>query len=206
MQEPLPGVFHWTAKHPKLGIEVSCHYASGSATAIDPLLPAEGIEWFEERGVERIVLSTRHHLRDSERLVERFGCPILCHVSGLHEFEDGPEVSGFSFGDRLAPDVVALEMDAISPDDTVLRIEAGDGALLFADSVIHYGRLRFVPDNLIGDDPEGVKAMIKRRCEPLLEEDFEVLLFAHGTPLVDGAREALRSFAASSEGPASRPS
>lgn len=195
MQEPLPGVFHWTAKHPKLGIEVNCHFVSGSATAIDPLLPAEGIEWFEERGVERIVLSTRHHLRDSDQLVERFGCPILCHQSGLHEFEDGPEVAGFSFGDRLAADVVALEMDAISPDDTVLRIESGNAALLFADSVIHYGGLRFVPDDLIGDDPGGVKAKIKRRCKLLLEEEFEVLLFAHGAPFVNGAREALRSFA-----------
>jgi hypothetical protein len=196
MQEVIPGVFQWTAEHPKLGIEVGCHFVAASGTAIDPLLPAEGIEWFDQRGVERIVLSTRHHLRHSERLVERFGCTILCHESGLYEFEDGPEVAGFSFGDRLADDVVALEMDAISPDDTVLRIESGEGALLFADSVIHYGGLGFVPDNLIGEDPEGVKRRIRQRCAALLEEqEFRHLLFAHGTPLIGGGREALSGLA-----------
>ncbi len=144
---------------------------------------------------ERIVLSTRHHLRHSEKLVERFGCPILCHESGLHEFADGLEVRGFSFGERVADDVVALEMDAISPDDTVLRIEAGGGAFLFADSVVSYGGLRFVPDHLIGEDPEGVKARIRERCRALLDQEFDHLLFAHGAPLIGGGREALRAFA-----------
>jgi glyoxylase-like metal-dependent hydrolase (beta-lactamase superfamily II) len=195
MEELLPGLFHWTAKHPNHGMEVSCHFVGDSGTAIDPLLPPEGIEWFEEHRPERIVLSTRHHLRDSAEIAERFGCSILAHESGLHEFEGGAEVEGFEFGDRLAGDVVALEMDSISPDDTVLRIEAGGGALLFADSVVNYGGLRFVPDHLIGDGAEDVKARIRERCRPLLDEDFEVLLFAHGEPLTTGAREALARFA-----------
>jgi glyoxylase-like metal-dependent hydrolase (beta-lactamase superfamily II) len=194
MEEIVDGVFHWKAMHPRIGVEVGCHFVAASGTAIDPLLPEEGIEWFDERGVRRIVLSTRHHLRHAPQLAERFGCPILCHESGLYEFEDGPEVEGFAFGDRLA-DVVALEMDAISPDDTTLRIEAGVGALLFADSLIHHGTVGFVSDGLIGDDPEGVKRRIRERCESLLEERFEHLLFAHGDPLLGRGREALRGVA-----------
>jgi glyoxylase-like metal-dependent hydrolase (beta-lactamase superfamily II) len=195
MDEVLPGLLHWTATHPNHGLRVGCHLATASGTAFDPLVPEEGLDWFGEQGVKRIVLSTRHHRRHCEEIAERFGCEILCHESGLYEFEDGPEVRGFSFGDRLAADVVALEMNSISPDDTVLRIEAGGGALLFADSVINRGGLGFVPDGLIGDDPEAVKAQIRRRCSALLSERFEVLLFAHGDPLVDGAREALRALA-----------
>lgn len=198
MQGVFDGVFHWKAKHPKLGIEVDCHFVAGSGTVIDPLLPAEGIEWFDEHRPERIVLSTRHHLRHAPELAERFDCPILCHESGLYEFEGGPAVEGFAFGDRLADDVVAVEMDSISPDDTVLRIEASAGALLFADAVIHYGSLSFVPDKFIGDDPEGVKAKIRERCAGLLDEDFTHLLFAHGEPLLDDGREALRTFVAGS--------
>lgn len=195
MQEIVPGVYHWNALHPRIGIEVGCHFVAGSGTVIDPLLPAEGIGWFDDRDVARVVLSNRHHLRDSVAIAERFGCPVLCHESGLHEFEGGPEVGGFAFGDRLAGDVTALEMDAICPDDTVLRIAAGDGALLFADSLISYAGLGFVPDHLIGDDPEEVKARVRERCRALLDEPFEHLLFAHGAPLVGGGREALREFA-----------
>jgi hypothetical protein len=198
MEEILEGVFHWKAKHPNIGLEVDCHFVAGSGTAIDPLLPAEGIEWFDEHRPQRIVLSTRHHLRHAPELAERFGCPILCHESGLYEFEDGPAVQGFAFGERLAADVVALEMDSISPDDTTLLIEAGGGALLFADAVIDYGGLGFVPDNLIGEGPEGVKDKIRERCAGLLDQDFAHLLFAHGDPLLDGGREALQAFAAGS--------
>ena len=137
------------------------------------------------------MLSNRHHLRHAPELAERFGCPILCHEAGLHEFEGGPAVEGFAFGERLAEDVVALEMDAICPEDTVLRIEHGGGALLFADSLIHYGHVGFVSDRLIGEDPEGVKRKIRERSARLLHERFEHLLFAHGDPLLDDGREAL---------------
>lgn len=195
MQEVLTGVFRWTAVHPRIGIEVSSHFVAGSGTAIDPLLPAEGIEWFEGRDLRRVVLSNRHHLRHGQLLAERFGCPIHCHEAGLHEFEEGPRVRGFAFGESLADDLIALEMDAICPEDTVLHIDAGGGALLFADSLIHYGEVGFVPDDLIGDDPEGVKRSIRERCATLLDEDFEHLLFAHGEPLISGGREALRALA-----------
>lgn len=195
MDEVLDGVFHWKAVHPRIKIEVGCHFVAGSGTAIDPLLPAEGIEWFEGRGVQRVVLSNRHHLRHAPEIAERFGCPILCHEAGLHEFEGGPQVDGFAFGDRLAEDVVALEMDAICPEDTVLRIEAGGGALLFADSLINHGEVGFVPDNLIGEDPEAVKRRVRERAAALLDEEFEHLLFAHGDPLIGGGREALRAIA-----------
>ena len=196
MQEALPGLHHWTAEHPRIRARVSSHFVAGSATAIDPLLPEEGgMEWFESHPPQRIVLSNRHHLRHSERIAAAFGCPILCHESGLHEFEGGPSVEGFGFGDRLTEDVVALEMDAICPDDTVLAIEAGDGALLFADSLIHYGEVGFVSDRLIGEDPEAVRTRIRERARSLLEQPCDTLLFAHGEPLIGGGRDALRAVA-----------
>lgn len=196
MQEILPGLFHWYAIHPNHGSQVSCHFSAASGTAFDPLLPDEGIEWFDDHRPQRIVLSTRHHLRHSEQISERFACPILAQRDGLHEFAGGPDVQGFDFGDRLADDVTALTMDAISPDDTVLRIDVGEGALLFADSVINHGGLGFVSDRLIGDEPERVKGLIHERAGALLDEDFDNLLFAHGDPLVGGGKAALRDFAA----------
>ncbi len=194
MEEIIEGVFHWKAVHPNTNSEAGCHFIAGSGTAIDPLLPGEGIEWFDGRGVKRIVLSTRHHMRHAPEIAERFGCPILSHESGLYEFKDGPAVEGFAFGDRLAADVVALEMNSISPDDTVLRIEQGGGALLFADSIVNRAHSVFVSDGLIGDDPEAVKAQILAQCKGLLDERFEHLLFAHGDPLLGGGRPALQAF------------
>ena len=202
MQELLPGLFHWYAVHPNHGSQVSCHYAAGSGTVFDPLLPDEGIEWFDDHPAERIVLSTRHHLRHSEQIAERCGCPILVHREGLHEFEDGPEVEPFGFGERLADGLRTLEMDAISPDDTVLHIDVAEGVLLFADAVVNQGEIGFVSDKLIGDDPEKVKRQVVERVSGLLDEqEFDHLLFAHGDPVIGGGKDALRAFVARQGGP-----
>lgn len=196
MEEVLPGVHHWTAEHPRIRAQVSSHFLSGSATLIDPLLPDQGMGWLEDHPPQRIVLSNRHHLRHSEGIAAAFGCPILCHESGLHEFDGGPDVAGFAFGERIADDVLAVEMDAICPDDTVLEIAGtGGGALLFADSLIHHDEVRFVSDGLIGDDAEDVKARIRQRARALLQGPCDNLLFAHGDPLIGGGREALLAVA-----------
>jgi hypothetical protein len=194
VQELVPGLFHWYVIHPGHGSQVSCHYVAGSGTVFDPLLPDEGIEWFDEHPARRIVLSTRHHLRHAEQIAAHCGCPILAHREGLYEFEDGPAVEGFDFGEELADDVRALKMNSISPDDTVLHIEAGDGALLFADSLVNQDGIGFVSDGLIGNNPEAVKEQVRERVADLLDEDFDNLLFAHGDPIVGGGKQALRDF------------
>lgn len=122
---------------------------------------------------------------------------MRCHESGLHEFEgSGREVEGFSFGQQLAPGIVALEVDAICPDDTALHPDVGEGALAFADGLVHWGegKVGFVPDQLM-DGPEQVKQGIRDVAARLLEEQrFSTLLFAHGDPIVGGGQEALRAF------------
>ena len=121
------------------------------------MLPPGGLEWFRARTApERIVLTNRHHYRQSDELRAAFSLPVLCNQLGLHEFESGPAVEGFRFGDELAPGITALEVGAICPEETALHIELEEGALSFADGLIHYGELGFVSDRLLGADAEGV--------------------------------------------------
>jgi len=51
-----------------------------------------------------------------------------------------------------------------------------------------------VPDFLLGDDPEAVKAQLRERLAALLDLEFDTLLLAHGEPVVGGGRDALRRF------------
>jgi glyoxylase-like metal-dependent hydrolase (beta-lactamase superfamily II) len=195
LEEIGSGVYHWKALHPKIGIEVSSFYVADSATLIDPMLPAEGVEWFRAVGEpERIVLTNRHHYRQSDQFRAAFGCPVLCHEAGLHEFEDGPEVQGFRFGDELAPRVTALELGAICPEDTALHLDADGGMLTFADGLVNYEGLGFVSDPLLGDDPAEVKRGLRASLRRLLDHEFDALLFAHGDPLMSRGKEALRKF------------
>ena len=65
--------------------------------------------------------------------------------AGLHGFSEGRDALGFRFEEHLADELTALGMDAIRPEDTLLRIEVGGGTLLFADSLINYGELVLSP-------------------------------------------------------------
>jgi hypothetical protein len=195
MNEIGPGVHHWKAVHPRIQVEVSSYYVEPAATLIDPLLPPEGIDWFRSRTApQRIVLTNRHHYRQSDRLQAEFGCPVLASEPGLHEFDDGRAVEGFAFGDELAEGITAYEVGAICPDEVALHVEIGEGFLAVADGIINYGELAFVSDNLIGDDPEAVKEGLRNAYRRLCELDFDGLMCAHGDPMPGGGREALREF------------
>jgi hypothetical protein len=200
MDEIADGLFHWTALHEGIRAEVHSHFHAASGTLFDPMEPPEGLGWFERTGrvPQRIVMSNRHHWRHIPRYVEAFGIPVLCHEAGMHEFADGREVGGFAFGDELAPGVTALEVGVLCPEETALRIDAGDGALLFADCVIRgrHGELGFVPDSLLGDDPDAVRHGLRERFRALAEDvEFDALLMAHGAPVPSGGRSMLLTFA-----------
>jgi hypothetical protein len=196
MDEVQPGIFHWSAFHEGIRQRVSSYYVEGAAAAIDPMLPPDGLEWFSSRPLERILLTNRHHYRHSDDFQERYGCPVFCNREGLHEFENGPPVEGFSIGVEVAPAIVTREVGAICPDDTALHVTVGDGVLAFGDGLIRSGdgSLGFVSDFLLGDDPEAVRHGLTDALRNLLELDFDTLLFAHGEPLAGGGKTALRRF------------
>ena len=196
MREIAPGVWHWTARHPKIGIDVSSYFLPDHGVLLDPLLPAAGPDRLAELGQPReILLTNRHHWRHSSELIERFGCTARAPRAGMHEFVPGQPVTPYDPGESLADGAVtAHEVGAICPDESALHFP-GASALAVADGVIHHGRLAFVPDAYM-DDPEQTKAALRAAYRRLAEElEFDLLLTAHGEPVVGGAREALRAFA-----------
>ena len=200
IREVLPGVYHWTAIHPRIRLPVDSYYIQPARVLLDPMVPREGLDWFERREApKQIVLTNRHHLRHSERYVDAFDCPIRCSEAGLHEFEHGQKVEGFAFGEELAPGITAHQVGAICSDDTAIHLEAGTGAIAFADGLTRPrgGGLAFMPGFLLGDHPSRVRAGLRESLRRLLDLDFDSLLFAHGEPLIGGGRATLQEFIAS---------
>ena len=199
MKEILPGIYHWTAKHPNTGSLASSYFVAESGTALDPMVPTDvGLDWFEgERAVQAIALTNRHHDREAKAYCERFGLgPVLVPDSGLYEFEGKDlEVSGYAPGEEIITGIVVHEVGAICPDDMALEIRSA-GALAMADGLVHVdGRVRFVSDGLM-DNPDQTKRELAQSLEQLLDVDFDTLLFAHGEPIVGDAKQALRDFLA----------
>jgi len=196
VQEIVPGLWHWTACHEHIHMNVSSYHLAAERVAIDPMVPAEGLEWFELHGApEHVLLSNRHHDRHAWRLHEAFGATVHCVRAGAHELAGRGPLALFDFGDTLPGGVTVYEVDAICPDETALHIPARR-TLVCADGVVRWeqgGPLCFVPDELM-DEPERTKARLREAYRALLELDFDVLALAHGDPVVSGGRDALRAF------------
>jgi hypothetical protein len=196
MIEIAPGLWHWTARRESIGSDVSSYYLESERVVIDPMVPPEGLEWLEGHGPpEHAILTNRHHDRDAWRLHGAFGCTVHCIRSGLHELEGRGPVEAFEFGDQMPGDISVHEVDAICPDETALHIPR-HRALACADGVVRrrFGDdLQFVPDSLM-DEPERTKHGLREAYRRLLDLDFDLLLLAHGDPVVGDAREALRAF------------
>lgn len=196
MDEIVDGVFHWSRHHE--GIDRTVHSTFVAATdppvLIDPMPPDVGLDWFDGREPAHVYLTNRHHYRGSDEFVDAFGCDVRCHEAGLHEFEGGPDVKPYRIGDELPGGIEVLEVGSLCPDECALLIPVGRGVLALGDAVVRFDHeLGFVPDVLMGDDPESVKAGIRRALARLLdwEMKFDTLVMAHGEPWVGGAREAL---------------
>lgn len=197
MQEILPGIHHWTTFHEGIGEKVHSAFiaATDPPLLIDPRVPAEGLDRFAARPPAHVFLTNRHHYRHSPRFRSAFGTGIWCHRAGLHEFPDDSLVHPFEHGDVLPGGVLALPVGVLCPEETALLIPAGDGILAIGDAIIRHGdELGFVPDPLLGDDPEAVKKGLRDVFLGHLERDFDHLLFAHGKPWIGGARAGLRRF------------
>ena len=202
MQEIAPGVWHWTALRESIRHDVSSYYLQAERVVLDPMLPEDGVDWFEEHGrPEHIVLTCRHHDRDAWKLCDAFGSTVHVLASGAQELEGRGLFETYAWGDELPGGIRAEEVDAISPDETALYVPA-HRALAIADGVVRWPGvpgLTFVPDSLM-DDPDRTKDGLRAAFRRLLELDFEHLLLAHGEPVIGTGKDELRVFVDSGSG------
>jgi hypothetical protein len=201
MRELTPGIWHWPAFYDAIGMDVHSYWIESAGIVLDPMVPPDvGLEWWEGREVQprQVVLTIGLHWRESEEFASRFGIPIVVPSPAMHRYEGtdrSPDT--YEWGDEIAPGVTAIEIGAIAPDEAALHIEHGDGAVAIADAAIRAtggGPLTFVPDGLMGDDPETVKAGLRDSLRGLLTREWDTMLMAHGEPIVGGAQKALRDF------------
>ncbi|HEY3829921.1 MAG TPA: hypothetical protein VGL57_12050 [Solirubrobacteraceae bacterium] len=202
MEEILPGLIHWSAFHDGIGQLVHSSFVCDSGTLLDPMEPEGGLDAIAAIGSpQRIVLSNRHHFRHSAAYTERFQCSVLCHEAGLGHFRGEHAVSGFTFGQQLADGVRAVELASICAEETALLLSIAGGVLSFGDGLRRSedGLLAFMPDDLLGEDPETVKSGLRSNLTRMLDEEFDTLLFAHADPVLADGRSMLREFLAREE-------
>jgi hypothetical protein len=197
MTKICPGVFDYNVHNADIDHDVDSTFVSGTDLPflIDPMKPANVGAWFLVREPKHIYMTNRLQDRGIPWFVETFSCSVWCHEAGLHEFEEMDlNVLGFKHGQILPGGVVTLEVGVICLEETAFLIPAGNGVIVIADAIIRYDGPGFVPDHLIGDNPEDVKRDMVGKIRSHLDRDFDTMVMAHGAPVVAGAKDSLGRF------------
>ena len=131
MEAILPGVVHWSAFHEGVERRVHSSFLCESGTLLDPMQPEEGLDAIADADPpQQIVLSSRHHFRDSAAYAERFQCPVLCNEAGLAYFQGEHTVRGFKFSEQLAADVRTRNLTRMLDEEFDARLFAYAGPVL----------------------------------------------------------------------------
>jgi glyoxylase-like metal-dependent hydrolase (beta-lactamase superfamily II) len=184
-----PGLFHWRGYEPS----VKCDCSSTAIVTpaglifIDPIPLEESAlkdliaESFSAPAA--ILLSSGNHQRESLELGKRFGIPVFApenagdDIIGDQRFRSGDPVAGME----------SILLSGFGPGETAFLYE---GALIFGDALINLEPegLRLLPEKYREDKKQSLHSLAG-----LSGLNPDVLLFAHGEPIIQVAAEKLRA-------------
>jgi hypothetical protein len=183
-----PGVFIWQVYDKSVKAEL---FSTGLETAtgtylVDPVpLGAEPLAGFQaQRKVSGIFVTNVNHIRAAREFATLFAVPIFVNAK-LHGTADFPEATALQDRKVFSEGLTGIAIDGGPLGEMALHYDDAGGTLVMGDALINF-------------EPHGFGLLPAKYCqnarrmrqslEKLLEYSFERMFFAHGTPLLSGAR------------------
>jgi glyoxylase-like metal-dependent hydrolase (beta-lactamase superfamily II) len=186
-----PDLFRWHVRDERIGGTESDAYAivrDGAVTLIDPL-PIDEVKLRHLGNVEAIVLTAGNHQRSAWRFRKLFGAKVWAPKNALG-LEEQPDQT-YSGGDLLPGGLIAVHTPGPVESMHSLWLEKPGNVVFLSDILIHdgSGNPAFVPGEY-QDDPKRTRASVRRILQDI---PTEAIAFAHGPPIMHGARMALEA-------------
>jgi glyoxylase-like metal-dependent hydrolase (beta-lactamase superfamily II) len=193
MQELLPGLWTWTARHPEWltpddgwGPDVRSYALDTASTLvlIDPLSPPAPVDGLAAGKEVAVLLTVYAHERSAAECVERLGARVLAPAKSLDDLST--PATGYAVGDTLPGGVEART--GFWPNEATLWLPE-QRALVTGDVLLGERGLSIPPDDWLEDaaTPEQVREGLR----PLLDLPVELVLPTHGEPVLADARAQL---------------
>jgi glyoxylase-like metal-dependent hydrolase (beta-lactamase superfamily II) len=187
IDEVIRGVWHWRLQDDRIGGHTSAAHAvatSGGAVLIDPLpLADDALEQLAP--VEAICLTAQCHQRSAWRYRDRFGARV--YAPATRPMEQEPD-ERYAEGDLVPGGLRVIHTPGPETAHYSFLSESRPGVLFCSDLLMcEDGRLDFVPLEYHDDPP-----VTRSSVEGLLDLDFEILCFDHGTPITEDPKRAVR--------------
>jgi len=191
-----PGILVWQVYDPAVKADLfSTALETPAGTyLVDPVeLGAEAMQNLEGRQkITGIVATNGNHERAACRFAQRFSVPIYLHA-GLGSLDGLPRTIGLQDHEEIAAGLSAITIDGAPAGEIALYYEGDGGTLVLGDALINFEphRFGFLPAKYCRDFK-----LMRRSLPKLLDYAFERMLFAHGTPILSGARAKLEQLLA----------
>ena len=191
VEQVADGVWQWTIADERIGGGPSNTQAvedtPGEIVVVNPVRLAE--EELDKLGhVVAILLTGAGHVRSAAHYRELTGAAIWAPVGIDLEGVDPDET--YTDGNELPGGLKAIAVAGPRGHEHAFLLERGRGVLIFGDAMLNaaeMGGLCVLPEKY---NPDVSKT--RESCRKLLDHDFELVLFGHGEPLRENARERLK--------------
>ena len=143
-----------------------------------------GLDQIARRGVARILLSNRNHVRAANEIRGRTGARTAIHPDDAgHAREQGGEIDDALHSDERVGPFFVVAMPGKSPGEVAFHWPERR-LLVVGDAVIGHppGQCGLLREAVL-DDPDRLKQSVRR----LLDIDFDTLLMGDAEPILEGA-------------------
>ena len=185
-----PGINLWHFYDPAVKADLfsSAIATNGTTWLIDPipLAPNELARLQIQAPVAGILVTNENHERAAITFAEQLQVPVYLHPTLLGTILPG--ALSLEEPGALAPGMTAIPIDGAPAGEVAIYCEADGGTLVMGDALINFEPYGFAL--LPAKYCSNAKAM-RRSLPTLLDYAFERMLFAHGTPILSGARRCL---------------
>ena len=183
-----PGVFIWQVYDPAVKADLfsTALETPAGIYLVDPIgLQVDAANTLESRQkVSGIVVTNENHERAALQFAERFSVPVYLYA-GMGQAGVLPPMVELQDNGAVASGLTAIAIDGAPAGEIALHYEADGGTMVIGDALINFEPHGFalLPAKYCRD-----LKLMRRSLPRLLDYRFERMLFAHGTPILSGAR------------------
>jgi len=184
------GIYYWSVYEPSVKCEIGCaaFRLAGGLVVIDPVPLVESAwkELFALAPLRAILLTNGNHVRAAAELRKQFPVPVVTAPDTRRDIAElTPDA--YLFPNELLYGIAAIPIPGATAGETAFFVPSG--VMVIGDAVINTNLevgLEFLPDKYC-TDAEQNRASLRK----LLDYDFHTLIFAHGAPVTNHAKEKL---------------
>lgn len=180
----------WQGYDPASKVDLCSHaYLSVQGWVLIDPMPLFDRVFAELRGGQKIaaiILTNANHERAAADYVKKTGAPIIAHEGARKELT--VQIDGWLQDGGKFCGMTAIHLPGFVPGEIALHAPEAGGVMMMGDALINLEPLGFalLPDKYCDDAKQA-----RESAQKLLQFSFEVMTFAHGLPIITGAKRKL---------------